>query len=131
MKRAFQRAAIGGRLEVVNDGEEVVSYLKGESPYDNRKTHPIPLLLLLDLKMPRRNGLEVLAWIRSQSGHVKRLPVVILTSSKQTSDVNRAYDLGANSYLVKPTNFEKLVEMVRNLETYWMAFSQKPELVLP
>ena len=81
----------------------------------------------MDLKMPRRSGLEVLAWLRQQPG-LKRLPVVVLTSSNQSPDINRAYDLGANSYLVKPAGFDSLVELVKNLDMYWLILNEKPEL---
>ena len=128
MKRAFNRAGTGSLLQVVADGEEVIAYLNGESPWDDRSAFPLPSLILLDLKMPRRNGLEVLGWIRAQRPEIRRLPVIILTSSRQSADINSAYDLGANSYLVKPVNFEKLVDLVKALEQYWLALSQNPDI---
>jgi DNA-binding response OmpR family regulator len=87
------------------------------------------VLVLLDLKLPRRSGLEVLEWIREREG-LKRLPVVVLTSSKEVADVNRAYDLGANSYLVKPVSFNSLLELVKSLEVYWLILNQKPDIPL-
>ena len=83
--------------------------------------------MLLDLKLPRRSGLEVLAWVREQPA-LRRLPVVVLTSSRESVDVNRAYDLGVNSYLTKPVGFEALIEMVKNVNLYWLVLNENPEL---
>jgi CheY-like chemotaxis protein len=85
----------------------------------------MPNLVLLDLKMPRKSGLEVLGWIREQP-HLKRLPVVVFTSSKHDQDINKAYDLGANSYLVKPVGFEALLETVKQVQLYWGTLNQGP-----
>ena len=104
-----------------------VAYLSGKPPYADRNRYTLPALMLLDLKLPRKSGLEVLQWVRQQDG-LKRLPVVVLTSSRETADVNRAYDLGANSYLVKPVAFESLLEMVKALNLYWMTLSERPEV---
>jgi CheY-like chemotaxis protein len=127
LHRAFQKANIVAPLQTVSHGDEAIAYLAGEGVYADRERFPPPILVLLDLKLPRRSGLEVLEWIRGQSG-LRRLPVVVLTSSRETDDINTAYDLGANSYLVKPVGFEKLLEMVRSLEMYWLTLNQKPEL---
>jgi len=91
--------------------------------------YPLPALMLLDLKLPRKSGLEVLAWLREQRG-LLRLPVVVLTSSKESVDVGQAYDLGANSYLVKPVAFDKLLEMVKALGLYWLILNEKPDIHL-
>jgi CheY-like chemotaxis protein len=127
IQRAFRKAGLNVRMNVVNDGEAAVDYLAGNGAYADREQHPLPMLVLLDLKLPRRSGFDVLAWIRQQP-LLKRLPVVILTSSEQMQDVNRAYDLGANSYLVKPVEFDSLQEMVKTLDLYWLLWSQKPEI---
>jgi len=111
----------------VGDGEQAIAYLSGAGPYQNREKFPLPMLVLLDLKLPRRSGLEVLAWMRQQGAPICRIPVVVLTSSKQSVDVNRAYELGANSYLVKPVTFEGLLDMVRALEMYWFMMNEQPE----
>ena len=126
IRRAFRKANLANPLQVVDDGDKAVAYLSGQGPYADREKYPLPVLLLLDLKLPRRSGLEVLEWLRQQEG-LKRLPVVVLTSSKESSDVNRAYDLGANSYLVKPVDFDPLREMVKTLGLYWVVMNQKPE----
>ena len=114
-------------MQHVRDGEEAVGYLSGAPPYDDRTRFPLPVFMLLDLKLPRRSGLEVLAWVRQESV-VKRLPVVVLTSSRESVDVNRAYDLGVNSYLTKPVGFEALLEMVKNVNLYWLVLNENPEL---
>lgn len=125
MERAFKQAQIANPLLRVKDGEEAISYLKGEAEYADRTKHPIPYLVLLDLKMPRKNGFEVISWVRQQPG-LKRLPLVVLTSSKEDPDINRAYELGANTYLVKPVKFEGLVEMMKALNLYWLILAEKP-----
>lgn len=126
VQRAFKKANLLNPIQVVDDGDKAVAYLAGEGPYADRGQHPFPVLLLLDLKLPRRSGLETLEWLRRQEG-LKRLPVVVLTSSKESSDINRAYDLGANSYLVKPVNFDPLLDMVKTLGLYWVVLNEKPD----
>jgi len=117
LQRAFRKGGLTHVLQVVHDGEEAISYLIGEGPYDDRSKYPLPALMLLDLKMPRKSGLEVLDWLRQQTNELKKLPVIVLTSSRLTEDVDRAYGLGANSYMAKPSgNYEGLAEMVKNLE---------------
>jgi CheY-like chemotaxis protein len=106
---------------------EAVEYLRGDGPFADREKHPLPDLLLLDLKMPRKNGFEVLEWVRQQPG-LKRLPVVVLTSSMQDLDINRAYELGANTYLVKPANYEALVDLVKTLIQYWLTLAITPAM---
>lgn len=127
LQRAFQKTNIANPLQVVRDGEEAMAYLSGQAQYADRQRHPLPVLLLLDLKMPRKSGFEVLRWLRQQSV-LKRLPVVVLTSSNQSPDINKAFDLGANSYIVKPGGFDSLVEMVKNLNLYWLILNEKPQL---
>lgn len=123
LRRAFAKAGIGNAIVHVEDGDGALGYLDGSGDYADRERHPLPCLILLDLKLPRRSGLEVLAWVRAQPG-LKRLPVVVLTSSQQSSDINRAYDLGANSYLVKPVGFDTLLEMAHALNLYWFLFNK-------
>jgi CheY-like chemotaxis protein len=127
IQRAFRKAGIPNPLQVVEDGEAAVFYLAGKPPYNDRDRYPLPDLILLDLKLPRKSGLEVLEWLRQQA-ELKRLPVVVLSSSKENREINRAYDLGANSYLVKPVAFEALLDMVKTLNLYWLIFNQKPKL---
>jgi CheY-like chemotaxis protein len=127
IRRAFMKAQIVNPLQVVADGEDAVAYLSGSGAFVDRQTHPLPALLLLDLKLPRKSGLEVLSWLRAQPD-IRRLPVVVLTSSKETSDVNRAYELGANSYLLKPVTFESLLNMIKTLRLYWIEMNELPSL---
>ncbi len=127
MQRAFRKAAITKPFQVVNDGEAAVLYLSGQGPYTDRSQYPLPVLVLLDLKLPRKSGAEVLLWLRQQP-ELKRLPVVVLTSSKEYADVNRVYDLGANAYMVKPVAFDGLVEIVKTLNMHWMMFNEKPQI---
>ena len=102
-----------------------MAYLAGTGQFAERVRWPLPGLVLLDLKLPRRSGLEVLDWLRSQSG-LRRIPVVVLTSSREVPDVDRAYDLGANSYLVKPGSPADLVAMVQALAGYWLHWNEAP-----
>jgi CheY-like chemotaxis protein len=126
--RAFKRANLLNPIQVVDDGDQAVAYLSGAPPFEDRGRFPLPVLILLDLKLPRRSGLEVLKWLRAVPG-LKRLPVVVLTSSADSGDVNNAYDMGANSYLVKPVGFDALFDMVKVLQPYWLILNQQPALV--
>jgi len=126
LKLACAKANVSLPLHFVRNGEETVEYLKGEGRYADRAKHPLPRLLLLDLNMPLRNGFEVLEWLRLQPG-LRRLLVVVFTSSVLPADVNRAFELGANSYLVKPADFKKLQETVRYLDEYWVKLNQSPD----
>ena len=123
--RAFRKAVVSANVQVVNDGDQAVEYLNGDNAYAQREQFPVPTLVLLDLKLPRKSGIEVLQWIRSKPG-LRRIPVVMLTSSRQPVDINRAYDLGVNAYLVKPVSFETLVEMLRMLESFWLRLNEHP-----
>lgn len=130
IQRAFRKANLANSVQLVRDGEEAVAYLTGAPPFSDRSQFPLPVLMLLDLKLPRLSGLEVLKWVR-QDGTLKRLPVVVLTSSRESVDVNRAYDLGVNSYLTKPVGFETLLEMVKSLNLYWLILNERPEIGRP
>ena len=125
LKHAFRCAKLPFDLQVVNDPEKASAYLGGQDVYADRNLYPLPALVLLDLKMPRMNGLEVLEWIRSQPT-LKRLVVIVFTASNQAAEVNRAYEMGANSYLVKPVELESLVEIVKGMSTYWMTLNERP-----
>lgn len=127
LRRAVGKAQITHPLQVVGDGEHAVNYLAGQDIYTDRQRYPLPLLILLDLKLPRRGGLDVLAWLREQPG-LNRLPVVVLTSSNELSDVSRAYDLGANSYLVKPGAPDALTQLVEQIKHYWLILNEPPHI---
>lgn len=127
IKRAFQKNKILNPIYVVEDGEEAILYLEGKGKYAEREKYPLPFLILLDLKLPKKSGFEVLEWIKSKE-KLKRIPVVVLTSSAESPDINKAYDLGANSYLVKPVSFENLMDMTKTLKLYWLILNKKPEI---
>ena len=119
LMRAFRRAGIASPVLHVRDGDAAVAYLSGTAPFEDRGQHPLPNVVLLDLKLPRRSGHEVLEWVRAQAD-LRRLPIVVLTSSADRSDVARAYELGANSYLVKPATTGELNQMIRAVHAYWI-----------
>jgi CheY-like chemotaxis protein len=126
IRRAFTRAKLMNPLRLARDGDEAVDYLAGDGAFADREANPLPALVMLDLKLPRRSGLEVLEWLRSQAGSLGRTPVVVLTSSRENRDVDRAYELGANSYLVKPVDFDGLLEMIRTTGLYWTVLNEGP-----
>ena len=128
IQRAFRKANIQQPLTIVSDGDEAISYLQGEGKYADSERFPLPGLILLDLKLPRRSGLEVLAWI-AQQPKLRRILIVVLTSSQENSDLDRAYDLGANSYLVKPIDFHNFVHLVRVVDDYWFKLNQRPSFI--
>ena len=115
VRRAFERAGFGPHIQSVSSGPEAIAYLRGDPPYDDRGKFPLPGLVLLDIKMPGMDGFEVLQWIRRQ-WEFSHLCVAMLTSSDEIRDVNRAYKLGADSFLVKPLDFENAAELSRSLD---------------
>jgi CheY-like chemotaxis protein len=126
LRKAFIEAGIASPVYTVSTGPELIAYLKGDGKYASRDEYPLPDLLLLDIKLPGYTGLEVLQWIRSQSG-LSGLRVLILTSSEDMKDINEAYRLGANSFLLKPYDFSDLVHLARVIQEFWMYMSKCPE----
>jgi CheY-like chemotaxis protein len=124
---AFRKARLANPLEVVRDGEEAIAYLKGEGAYADRARYPFPVLLLLDLEMPKVDGFEVLEWLREQPV-IGALPVAILTDSTPGPYVKRAYRLGADSYLIKPASPEELLALVKRLRAHWMIVTEASQL---
>ena len=118
-QRAFNRAGIPVMLHFVRDGQEVIEYLQGEGQFADRLGHPLPQLMLLDLKMPRVDGFEVLEWVRKQPGF-NGLQLVIFSASGEPKDINRAYGLGADWYLVKPHSMEELTALVGRFKKFWL-----------
>ena len=127
IRRAFVKAKIVNPIHGVSDGDAAIDYLSGAGRYADRAQYPVPVLILLDLKLPRRSGLEILSWLRGQE-HLRRIPVVILTSSSVPKDIDAAYDLGANSYLVKPVEFDALYEMLKSVNLYWLMTNVAPNI---
>jgi CheY-like chemotaxis protein len=115
IKRSFDRAGLKHPIHSVSRGEDAIAYLRGDLPYDDRLKYPVPDLVLLDIKMPGIDGFDVLRWIRHQ-WQFSHLCVVMLTSSDEMRDVNQAYQLGANSFLVKPLEFINAAELSRSLD---------------
>ena len=126
-KRAFEKNRIQNKLVVAEDGQEALDYLFGAGAYAGRDTSEMPAVVLMDLKLPRVDGLEALRRIRAHD-LTKRLPVVILTSSREDQDVAMSYDLGANSYIRKPVDFQQFAEAVRTLDLYWVVLNEPPPL---
>jgi len=123
--RALKKNHLSNSIEVARDGEEALRFLFGEDGIDTSVLHKQPRLILLDLKLPKVDGLEVLKQIK-QHPSGREIPVVILTTSAQEPDMKRAYELGVNSYLIKPVDFEHFVEIVRKLGFYWLLLNQAP-----
>ena len=128
IQRGFGKLKQSVAMTRLTNGDDAVAYLSGAGPFENRAAYPVPCVLLLDIKLPRRSGFEVLDWIRKQKSPLRRLPVVMLTSSKHSADVNRAYDLGANSYLAKPETLAGLDDLASQFEKYWLSLNEPPEL---
>jgi CheY-like chemotaxis protein len=130
IKQVFMKAHIPNPIHVVWNGEEAISYLKGTGKYSNRDEYPLPDIFLLDLKMPRINGFEVLKWVRAQPS-LSALRILVLTSSDEIRDVNEAYQLGANSFLVKPMDFEDFTNLSRLIADFWFKASRTPDSFRP
>lgn len=120
LRMAFERAGVPDAVTGVKDGEQAIRYLNGEGPYANRTAHPLPKLVLLDLRLPGMHGFEVLRWIRRQPA-LAGLPVVVITGMETPGDAKRAQVLGADAFLTKPVVFAKVVEMARQLRDTWLA----------
>lgn len=125
IRAALEASQVVNPLRVVADGDEAIAYLSGDREFANRDQHPMPALVLLDLHLPRVSGLEVLRWMKAE-GDIRRLPVIMLTASQEDEDIRQAYDLGANSYLVKPVGFDALLDVVKGLSLYWLVLNQPP-----
>jgi CheY-like chemotaxis protein len=126
LQHVFTRVGITNLLKTVKDGKQAKEYLAGNPPFADRRLYPLPGLLLLDLNLPYWSGLEVLSWIRQQP-RLRWLPVVIFTSSRRPDDIVKAYEAGANGYLVKPNSLADLTTMVQSLRDFWLLQNQLPE----
>src|SRR5438309_5667217 len=130
VKRAFKMAHLQNPLQVVTDGLEAIHYLKGEGKYEDREAYPLPKLIVMDIKMPRRTGFEVLQWVKGNGPPLQLIPVIIVSSSDNPADINRAYELGANAYMVKPVNFRAVEHLFESITHYWGLECAKPELAM-
>jgi len=126
-QQAFARATVPNQLLSVRDGAEAIAYLQGDGQYANREEFPLPDLLLLDINMPKVDGFGVLKWVRSNPT-LSNLRVVMLTTSDQMNDIDKAYAMGVNSYVVKPVRFNSFVELVGFLLRFWFENSRAPDL---
>lgn len=122
---AFRETHLANRIEVASGGRQALDYLFGEGDYGDRKRHPLPDLILLDLKMPGIDGFEVLRRIKVMP-QIKRIPVIVLTSSREEGDRALSYDIGANSYLIKPISFEGFLAVIGKIEDYWLTLNTAP-----
>ncbi len=123
--RALQKQPIANEIIAVRDGAEALEYLLGTGQYAGRDVSDCPTVVLLDLKLPKVNGLEVLRRLRA-SDHTKHTPVVVLTSSDDQRDISESYRLGANSYVRKPVNFDQFQEAVSHVQSYWLRLNEPP-----
>jgi CheY-like chemotaxis protein len=126
IRKAFEKAGVPNPVQYLGGGQEAIDYLSGEGKYANRAEYPLPVLVILDLKMPGTDGFDVLTWIRQQEG-IRGLPVVVLTSSNELADVNRAYQLGANSFFVKELDFNGTVDLSKLFQKYWLTKARTPQ----
>jgi CheY-like chemotaxis protein len=127
VKRAFKLTGLRVPLQIVTDGQEAISYLKGDGKYADRTAHPFPYLIVMDINMPRKSGFEVLEWVKRDS-LLRRIPIVIVSSSDNPAEINRAYELGANAYMVKPMDFLAVEHLFQSITQYWGLECAKPEL---
>lgn len=119
MQLAFEKVGVDNPLQVARDGQDAVNYLAGLPPFTDRSLHPLPALLILDLKMPRMNGFDVLTWLQTRP-EFKDLPAVVLSSSSDDDDVKRALALGARDYFVKPLNINDFIDIIQKLHARWL-----------
>jgi CheY-like chemotaxis protein len=125
MKRAFRTAGINNPIQIANNGQAAIDYLAGNGEFVDRAKYPLPCLVLLDLKLPGINGHEVLQWIREQE-NLETLVVLMLTTSRENRDIEEAYRLGCNAFLVKPSAPPKLIELVAALKQFWLVHNTLP-----
>jgi CheY-like chemotaxis protein len=120
IQRALKRSGVANRVAHVNDGEEATAYLRGFGLYEDRRQHPLPRLIITDLKMPRMGGIELLAWMNSRP-EFRLIPTIVLTSSSDQADVAAAFTHGAKGYMIKPVQFSELEKLMHTIAAYWRA----------
>ena len=124
--RALKKNNIANSIQVVTDGAEALDYFFATGKYSNRDSNIAPKLVILDLKLPKVDGLEILRIVKADE-RTKHIPIVVLTSSKEESDIVASYKLGANSFIVKPVDFAKFIEAVKELGMYWLLLNEPPK----
>jgi CheY-like chemotaxis protein len=124
-REALEESRVANKLDMVVDGEDLMDYLHRRGAYESLNGRPLPGLILLDLNMPRKDGREALREIKSDP-KLRRIPVVVLTTSRAEEDIYRTYDLGVNSFITKPVTFDQLVEVIKTLSRYWVEFVELP-----
>jgi CheY-like chemotaxis protein len=127
LQRALETANVKNSLRIVRDGQEAIDYLSGVGEFADRDKFPLPYLLLLDLKMPRKTGMEVLEWL-SEQPELRSLPVVVFSSSAHRKDIDRAYELGANGFVTKPSSMAKRAELAKAMASFWLESNEPPTL---
>jgi CheY-like chemotaxis protein len=125
VERVLSKARLANRLLKVRNGDEAIAYLGGRGQYDDRSRHPLPALVLLDVHLPGKSGLEILTWLRERRS-LDHIPVVMLSGSAESEDIDRAFELGAASYLVKPVAFDALLDTVGGLGLSWAILGRSP-----
>ena len=129
VRRAFEKAGVQNPIQLVEHGDVALSYLEGIGEYENRTKYPLPIFILLDLKLPGMMGLQILKWIRMRK-ELRLIPVIVLTDSENESDVKAAYEAGANSFLRKPGNRGEVSRVIELIQRYWLEHNVVPQLVL-
>jgi CheY-like chemotaxis protein len=129
-RRAFKQNGVANPIVAVSDGEEAIAYLRGRGPYTDRLIHPLPRLIVTDLKMPRMGGIDLLAWLKTRP-EFRHIPAIVLTSSNDETDISKAFEHGACGYMIKPVNFGELEKLTRTIAEYWRASCVPRPLPLP
>lgn len=128
IQRALDKGGLNAPVHVARDGEEAIEYFSGTGKYENAALHPLPSIVLLDLRLPKRSGLEVLEWLKSHE-NLALLPVVVFTNSTEDKDIKQAYALGANSYLKKPYTLAATTALLKAVSAYWLDHNERPPVL--
>ena len=129
IQRAFEKAGVANPIQTLAHGDKALAYLEGIGEYADRAKYPLPIFILLDLKLPGMSGLQLLKWIRTRK-ELRLIPVVVLTNSSDDAEVKSAYEAGANSYLLKPADRKEVFRVVQLVQTYWLQHNVSPALIL-
>lgn len=124
-QRAMKKAGIENPVRVVVDGQDAMQYLSGSGAYSSRTEHPLPQLIITDLKLPLKTGLDLVAWLRQQP-KLRRIPAIVLSSTAHPGEIDRVYEAGANAFLVKPTGMDQLIELFTAIKHFWLSHNRPP-----